>query len=190
MDRPPFSFLFNNDDPSVFAGGSELERVLFEAVLDADVSRSECFEIRHGALLADSFAYRVTEVATPEEESTKGVRRGLRTTKSADMALYLALLVDFADSAESIYCTFDPVQLPFQIARRSTWVMTVTALDPAIAAKIDRALKSQPAYYGCMQIDTGNLILILTRFRGQPNIGDSSPRKGCPHAKNESALSA
>jgi hypothetical protein len=34
--------------------------------------------------------------------------------------------------------------------------MTVTALDPATADKVDSALKSQSSYYGCTQIDTGN----------------------------------
>ncbi|MHB8925729.1 MAG: DUF6883 domain-containing protein, partial [Coriobacteriia bacterium] len=146
----------------------ELERVFFRAVLGADVSGSERFEILHGALLADTLAYRVTEVATTEPQAIKGALRGLRTTKSADMGLYLALLVDFADSAASINCTFDPSGLPFQIAQHSTWLMTVTALDTAIADKIDRELKSDPAYYGCMQIDTGNRLQLYLLVEALP----------------------
>jgi len=168
MDRPPFCFLFDAEDPSVVAGGAELERALFRAVLDADMSGSQCFGIRHGALLADSLAYRVTEVTTPQTDAINGARLGLRTTKSADMGLYLALLVDFADSAASIHCTFDSSVLPFQIAQRSTWLMTVTALDTAIADKIDRELKSQPAYYGCMQIDTGNRLQLYLLVEALP----------------------
>ena len=172
----PYTFLFDADHPHHGGLSDPILKAFYTALLSDKDSRLETFRFRTG-LLSPHVAYRLSEIRTSEQPNpSEGTFSGEGFTYRGDTRLWVALLVDLADSAKETWCTFQPLRLPYHLVRHPTWVVSVSALKRATAEHIDKNLRQEASgYLGALMIDVGNPLQFdfLWHFQTEIHVYDS-----------------
>lgn len=151
---PPHAFLFNaNWEGFGVSYGEPCQSLLFHAVYESDKSASVLARVFHGDLLIAMQSLRLEEVE-PSLDS-----KGAPSAKfEGDEQLFATLVWYFVESLKANPHSFDSERLPYDLARKSVYVMTLSSLESELALAVDRKLRSHPAYIGYVEVDLGDPI--------------------------------
>ncbi|MCK5609165.1 hypothetical protein KAR91_45240, partial [Candidatus Pacearchaeota archaeon] len=96
------------------------------------------------------------DIFLPLRSSKISAIKSYQSTHKFDKKMHISLAVRFVEEISQQWNTIDTKRILKGLLQQNTFCITFPTLDKEIAVGIDRKLKTNPAYYGVLEIDLGN----------------------------------